>query len=210
MNLTADKFISAREEEKLLKAVSKHSSKGDRAAIVDMMLFQLLSLTGLRISEALNLKWADIGEDYLLVKGTTKKTIYPLDAESGVVVQVTKATTKGGRSKETVILGNKALKLLEEFKQTNPFSHSEYLFNTQKGKMGRTSAHDRLKYWLKVAGLRDSITCHSFRHTYCTTLLDAGLPLPVVRDQARHSNIAVTSVYLHFTQDSKAKLKEIM
>jgi integrase/recombinase XerD len=151
------------------------------------MLFHLLILSGLRISEALNLRWADIGEDYLIIH-----------------------TPKSGRKSETVHIGNKLIQMLAQFKEANPFKHSEYLFNTQKGKMGRTSAHDRLKYWLKVASLRDTISCHSFRHTYCTKLLDAGFSLPVVRDQARHSNIAVTSVYLHFSQDQKDKLKEIM
>lgn len=185
MNITADKFISLSEEKKLFKAIAKQAEAGDRSAIVDQMLFHLLLLTGLRISEALNLKWEDIGEDYLVLPDTKSN------------------------KKQTVHIGNKLLKLLAEFKEANPYSFSKYVFNTQKGKMGRTSAHDRLKYWLKVAGLRDSITCHSFRHTYATRCLDANLPLPVVRDQLRHSSIAVTSVYLHFSKENKDKLKEL-
>lgn len=186
MNITAEKFISLREESKFFKALAKASSVQDRAAIVDNMLFNLLALTGLRISEALNLKWDDIGEDYLVVR-----------------------KQKNGKDNGTVHIGNKLLEMLAQFKSSNPYAYSAYLFNTQKGPMKRTNAHERLKYWLKVAGLRDTISCHSFRHTYATRGLDAGLPLTIMRDQLRHSNIAVTSVYLHFSQENKDKLKEI-
>ena len=186
MNLTADKFITAREEEKLLKTMSRFAAKGERAAIVDNMLFNLLALTGLRISEALNLKWEDIGDDYILIH-----------------------TPKSGRKTETVHIGRKLLELLAAFKESNPYAFSPYLFNTQKGPMKRTNAHERLKYWLKVASLRDSISCHSFRHTYATKCLDNGLDLAVVRDQLRHSSVSITSVYLHFSQEKKEKLKEI-
>lgn len=183
MNLSATKFFSPTEERKLFAALSKSS---DKAAIVDRMLFQLLSLSGLRISEALNLKWSDLGEDYLIIR-----------------------TQKNGKKNGTVHIGNKLLALLAEFKEQNPYSHSVHLFNTQKGPYKRTNAHDRLKYWLRVAGLRDSLSLHSFRHTYATKCLDSGLPLSLVRDQLRHSSITVTSVYLHFSEENKDKLKAV-
>ena len=184
MNVTADKFISESEEKKLFKTISKSPEK---AAIVDFMLFNLLSLTGLRISEALSLKWEDIGEDYIIIR-----------------------QQKNGKKNGTIHIGNKLIELLKDFQEKNPFKHSPFLFNTQKGPMKRTSAHDRLKHYLKVANLREDIGCHSFRHTYATKILNAGIPLPVVRDQLRHSSIAVTSVYLHFSKENKDKLKEVV
>jgi integrase/recombinase XerD len=186
MSLTADKFISQKEEEKLFKSIEKFVNAGDKGAVVDHMLFQLLVLTGLRISEALALKWEDIGEDYLLIH-----------------------SPKSGKKVETVHIGNKLLGQLAAFHKANPYAHSPYVFNTQKGPYKRTNAHDRLKYWLKVAGVRSSISLHSFRHTYATRCLDAGLPLAVVRDQLRHSSISVTSVYLHFSKECKDKLRDI-
>jgi integrase/recombinase XerD len=98
---------------------------------------------------------------------------------------------------------------LAAFRLSNPYAFSKHLFNTQKGPMKRTSAHDRLQAWLRLAGLRDTISCHSFRHTYATTGLDNGVPIPMMRDQLRHSSIAITSVYLHVTQSQKDKIKEI-
>lgn len=181
MKLNASKFISLKEENKLFSTIAKSNEK---SAIVDLMLFQLLSLTGLRISEAVNLKWADIGEDYLTI-----------------------SEQKNGE-KSDVIIGKKLLQLLAQFKVNNPYSHSSYIFNTQRGQYSRTNAHEKLKEWLRIAKVRDGISCHSFRHSYATKCLDSGLPLTIVRDQLRHSDISVTSVYLHFTEESKNKLKE--
>jgi integrase/recombinase XerD len=162
-------------------------TKASKAAIVDRMLYQLLGLTGLRITEALALEWHDVGPDYIMVR---------------------KETAKNGKAR-SVIIGKKLQKLLEEFKRVNPYPQSRHLFNTQKGPYKRTNAHERLKYWLSVAGIRESISCHSFRHTYATRLLDAGIPLTLVRDQLGHSSISVTSIYLHFTKASRAKLIEV-
>lgn len=184
MELNADKIITENEMNKLFKAVSNSRSN---ASIVDQMLYRLLSLSGLRISEALNLTWDDIGEDYIIIQAAHSKN----------------------KKRCTVYMGKRLIKLLEEFKATNPYKHSKFLFNTQKGQYKRTNAHERLKYWLRVSELRSNISCHSFRHTYGTKALDNGLPLTVVRDQLRHSSIAVTSAYLHFTKASKDKLKEI-
>ena len=183
MNLTATKFFSPKEELKLLSTIAKSNEK---SAIVDLMLFQLLSLTGLRISEALNLKWDDIGEDYIIIR-----------------------TQKNGKKNRTIDIGNKLIKFLADFKLSNPYAHSEYLFNTQKGQYKRSNAHDNLKEWLRIANIRTNLSCHSFRHTYATKCLDAGLSLAAIRDQLRHSSIAVTSVYLGFSQEHKEKLKEL-
>lgn len=183
MKLSSTKFFSLKEEAKLFATISKST---DKSAIVDKALFQLLSLSGLRISEALNLEWTDLGEDYIIIR-----------------------SQKNGQKNGTVHIGNKLIQVLAQFKLDNPYPDSEFIFNTQKGKYKRSNAHERLKYWLKVSNLRLDLSCHSFRHTYATKSIDAGLPLSLVRDQLRHSNISVTSVYLHFSKENKEKLKEV-
>ena len=44
-----------------------------------------------------------------------------------------------------------------------------------------------------LSGLR----LHDMRHTFCTRLLQAGVDVATVRDLAGHSDLSVTSVYLH-------------
>lgn len=103
MKLSATKFFTIREEQKLFATIAKSS---DKAALIDKMLFQLLSLSGLRISEALNLKWADFCEDYLVI-----------------------ATQKNGTIKGTVHIGLKLIKALNDFRALKLYEHSEYIFN---------------------------------------------------------------------------------
>jgi len=184
MQVTADKFITQKESTRLFKTMLAH--QGTKASLVEYHLYKLLSLTGLRISEALTLRWEDILEDHLIIRAENSKN--------------------GKRG--TVVLGKQAQALISAFKGLNPYPSLPYLFNTQKGPMSRIHAHTRLKYWLSVSGLRNTITCHSFRHSYATQALDAGISLALVKEQLRHSNISVTSSYLHHTQASLEKLRE--
>lgn len=184
MELSAEKFISSKEANKLFKIIS--SSK-NVAAQVDSCLFQLLALTGLRISEALSLKWKDyVDEGYLVIKAENSKN----------------------NKRQTVHLGKRAISLLKSFRDSNPYKGGEYIFNSQKGPLRRESAHIRLKSWLSMAGLRNTIHLHSFRHSWAVNALEAGVSLPLIRDQLRHSNISITSAYLSFTKDSLEKFKD--
>lgn len=186
MQVTSDKFTTEKEQDKLFKAMVKFNNTRPQA-LVEYTLFKMLSLTGLRISEALTLKWSDILEDCLVIRAVN---------------------SKNGK-KQSIALGKGSIGLLQGFQKANPHKGSSYVFNTRKGSMKRTNAHERLKYWLKVAGLRDSISCHSFRHGWAVKALDAGISLSMVRDNLRHSNISVTSTYLNYTQDNLKKLRDV-
>ena len=46
-----------------------------------------------------------------------------------------------------------------------------------------------------AAGVKHSISCHSLRHTYVTTMLDAGVSLRDVQIAARHADPRTTIRY---------------
>ena len=53
-----------------------------------------------------------------------------------------------------------------------------------------------------------AFTFHSLRHTHCTRLLEAGLPIKYVQERLGHKNISVTmNIYNHLTQ-SQAELSK--
>ena len=53
-----------------------------------------------------------------------------------------------------------------------------------------------------------AFTFHSLRHTHCTRLLEAGLPIKYVQERLGHKNISVTmDIYNHLTQ-SQAELSK--
>ena len=52
---------------------------------------------------------------------------------------------------------------------------------------------------------------HSLRHTHCTRLLEAGLPIKYVQERLGHKNIAVTmEIYNHLTQNQAEQSKEAL
>lgn len=62
----------------------------------------------------------------------------------------------------------------------------------QAGKLWNTA--------IKILGLRKrQLSIHKGRHTFISTCINAGVPLPLVRDWAGHSSIATTETYIHAT-----------
>jgi len=50
--------------------------------------------------------------------------------------------------------------------------------------------------------LKIKITCHTLRHTYATNKASEGIPITVLQTLLGHSNIAVTSKYVHIQDDT--------
>lgn len=56
----------------------------------------------------------------------------------------------------------------------------------------------------------DEFTPHCLRHTNTSELINKGIPLEVVSKYEGHSSEEVTrSIYLHVTDESEEKIKEI-
>lgn len=174
----------------VLKATHKNSPEHQRS-IIDYYLFTLLAYTGLRISEALTLKWDDIYDDFLIIHAENSKN----------------------KKKGTVYYGPKTKKLLSEFKEIKfkKLNHvnTPLVFGLNWKKPSRSYCHTRFKQWLYLSGLSPLLSIHSLRHTYGTICLDKGLSLTFVRDQLRHSNISITSQYVHLTKANRDKVKDL-
>ena len=202
--ISADKILSDAQLSKFFKKIKQEKDKSiltlrnsnkrnpkEFRIVIDYFLFSLIANTGLRISEALNLKWSDIHDDFLIVRPEVSKN--------------------GKRG--TVYYGIKTQNLLIELKDFK--SHlsnrkpTDYLFSINTRILSRSYIHIRFKYWTSQTGLPPSLSIHSLRHTYGTQCLDKGLPLTFVRDNLRHSNISITSQYLHLTKQSRDKVKDI-
>jgi integrase/recombinase XerD len=69
--------------------------------------------------------------------------------------------------------------------------------------LNRRQLHDIFKAAAVAAGCPDA-SCHWFRHSLASHLIEAGMPLPKVRDLLGHSSIAVTDRYLHSSPDQSA------
>jgi integrase/recombinase XerD len=175
---TLPKFLSQLEVESLLQAPDLNTDEGLR----DRAMFEVLYASGLRVSELIGLKLADI------------------DFEQGLLTCFGK-----GSKQRKVPLGNSALTFLTRYmpaRQRLLANHNSHRLFVHKGGTALT----RQKVWLmikdygKKAGI-DYITPHLLRHSFATVLLENGADLRSVQLLLGHSDIGTTQIYTHITDD---------
>jgi len=139
---------------------------------------------GLRISEALALKWADV--DWL--NGT-------LQVERGIVQQIVD-DVKTDDSRRTLTIASDLLDVLKLWKQATQFSAPEDWIFASSGQIGRlpwsyTGVKEELQRAADAAGI-GHLRSHAFRHTYRTWLDSVGTPVGVQQKLMRHADIRTT------------------
>lgn len=142
----------------------------------DTVVITLLLHTGLRVSEAANLRLADL----LL---SERKAI--LTVRAG----------KGGKQRQ-VPINSEARRLLEEWLSVRPEVGSEMLFIGQRGEpMQVRSVQLGVARVADLAGLQD-VTPHTLRHTFAKSLLDNGVSLEKVAALLGHESLDTTRRYI--------------
>lgn len=153
-------------------------------------LAEVLIASGLRISEALELRWTDVDLDaaVFLVTSSRKRS---RDGGEG------SGSTKGDRPR-SVEFGPRTAGLLRDLRARRS-EHAEDLALAAvfEGLAGRAlnrraiSGGDH-RTALRDAGLRTTLRLHDLRHTAAASWLAAGLPLIYVQRQLGHRSITTT------------------
>jgi integrase/recombinase XerD len=135
---------------------------------------------GLRVSEVVNLRIADIMSKEMKIR-----------------------IRNGKRNKERyTLLSQKNLEILREywikFGYTN-YQPDDYLFISRQTKKpmkvrGIQLVMDKA---IKKAGITRNATVHTLRHSFATHLMNDGVDLRTIQALLGHSNIKTTSIYLH-------------
>jgi len=177
------KVLRRDEMEKLLRT-GRSGEKIERRA---GMLLELMYATGLRISEAVELRL----EHVLLNEG---------------IILVEKG--KGGKGRIAVIPGTTGKRLQEYIDEVRPLilggQASRWLFPTRSGQnIRRQSAWRDLKALGKKAGIETEIHPHLLRHTCATHLLENGCDLMTVQALLGHADISTTEIYTHILEERK-------
>ena len=139
---------------------------------------------GLRISEALALKWADV--DWLNGR---------LRVERGIVQQVVD-DVKTDDSRKTLTIASELLDVLKVWKQKAQFSAPEDWIFASPFQLGRlpfsyTGVKQEIQRAADAAGI-GHLRSHTFRHTYRTWLDSVGAPTGVQQRLMRHADIRTT------------------
>jgi len=178
-------ILAEHEVELLLRAVSGRTGNDLR----DRAMLELLYATGLRVSELVKLKVADLNltAGYLLTSGKgEKERLVPVgDAACGAVNDyLSSARLPADRGGE-----------------------NRFLFLSRLGApMSRQSFWNIIKKRALQAGIRKKISPHTLRHSFATHLLANGADLRSVQMMLGHADLATTQIYTHVSGE---RLKNI-
>lgn len=146
-------------------------------------LLALIYSSGLRISEAINMKITDIDSKRMLIHVKNAK----------------------GKKDRYTILSTKVLVLLREYYTV--YKPKTYLFEGQYGEQySSRSAQSVLQQSAKKAGIIKKISLHTLRHSFATHLLESGTDLRYIQDLLGHSSPKTTMIYTHVTNTSLKKI----
>jgi integrase/recombinase XerD len=154
------------------------------AALRDRALLETMYACGLRASEAISLKLAE------------------LDLEAGVLI------AQGKGSKERIVpIGSKALTTLREYLEKGRPAlvglHDEpHVFVNLRGQaLSRQGLYKIVQRHARAAGLDSRMSPHTLRHTFATHLLAGGCDLRSLQEMLGHADIGTTQVYTHLSSE---------
>ena len=75
--------------------------------------------------------------------------------------------------------------------------------------MSVTSVQNAMRMAVASCGLKKNATCHTLRHSFATHLLEDGVSIRQVSEYLGHATLQSTLIYLHLTEVSEAKGREV-
>lgn len=158
------------------------------------LIIKLILYTGIRVSEALNIKIKDISND-----------------ENHFIIQV---KGKGNKPRIVMILKTHIEILLNNWitQKSNLGLKSEYIFCNFKDKILTQAYVSRcIEQILSYAGIRkEKNGAHMLRHSFATLLYQKSLDLVLVQEALGHSNISTSRIYTHFDTTRLKKATSII
>lgn len=166
---------------KIIDAIDLSKPEGQR----NKAIFETLYSCGLRVSELVELKISDIYFDVGFVK------------------------VKGKGDKERLVpIGESAVKYIKIYIQTVrnhqliKKGFEDHVFINRLGsKITRNYIFMLLKLLTEKAGIKKSVSPHTFRHSFATHLIEGGADLRAVQEMLGHESITTTEIYTHIDRE---------
>ena len=73
--------------------------------------------------------------------------------------------------------------------------------NKRGGKLSRVMVFYIIKDLADKAGIKKSLSPHTFRHSFATHLVEGGADLRAVQEMLGHESITTTEIYTHLDRD---------
>ncbi len=176
------------EKEKMDLLLDKVDFGKDFVGVRNKLILEVFYMTGMRLSELVNLKISDV------------------DISKNIIKVV------GKRNKERIIPFSNSLtkqiefykKLREEILEAN---ESNFFFLTDKGeKIYEKLIYRIINHYLSIVTTINKRSPHVLRHTFATHMLNNGANLNAIKELLGHANLSATQIYTHNTVE---KLKKV-
>ena len=169
---------------RMFEAAEDRAASGERTAIRNLALLELLYGSGLRASELVGLPRAAVrpGQPFLMVRGKgSKERLVPISTRAQAAVG----------------------QWLEQLPSGPP-----WLFPSGKSHLSRVRLFQIVRAMAADAGIApERVSPHVLRHAFATHLLSGGADLRVLQSLLGHADIATTQIYTHV---DSARLVELV
>ena len=177
--------LSTEEVDRMIEACSQ---KGGVEGARNRAIIEVLFSCGLRVSELCQLRFSDVflDEGYLRVLGKgSKQRLVPLSPSA--IQELTTYLTHPDRPKAKR-------------------GQEDYIFLSRIGKaISRITVFVFIKEAAQAAGVKKTISPHTFRHSFATALLEGGANLQAIQLLLGHEDVGTTEIYTHI---DRTRLRE--
>lgn len=168
--------LTVEEIDRIIDMVDMSKNEGQR----NRAILETLYSCGLRVSELCNLKLSDLylDEGFIKVEGKgNKQRLVPISQRAIQEISRWLEDRIGGKIKE---------------------GYEDFVFLARWGKnISRIMVFHLIKELAEKAGIKKTISPHTFRHSFATHLLEGGANLRAIQAMMGHESIATTEIYTH-------------
>ncbi len=180
-------FLSVDEIDRIVHAIDLSSPEGER----NRAILETLYSCGLRVTELVNLRisslYPDLGFIKVIGKGD-KERLVPI----------------GHTALKYIGIYRKNVRVHAQIKKGN----EDILFLNRRGAgLTRQMIFILLRDLVREAGIKKTVSPHTFRHSFATHLVEAGADLRAVQEMLGHESITTTEIYTHL---DRAYLRETL
>lgn len=174
-------YLDVHEIDAMVEVIDHSTAEGMRNKAIIETMFSC----GLRVSEAVGLKFSDISyaDEFLRITGK-------------------------GNKERLVPIGSIALRAIQLYKDNvrshidvKP-GHTDTVFLNKRGTgLSRVMVFYIIKDLALKAHIKKNISPHTLRHSFATTLVEAGADLRAVQQMLGHESITTTEIYTHLDRE---------
>lgn len=180
IGLKLPEVLTENEVNNIINSIDLSLPEGQR----NRAMLEVLYSCGLRVSELTSLRYSDVhfDEQYIKVEGKgSKQRLVPISGTAMTEIQ----NYLSDRNKVVIKKG-----------------FEDFLFLSRRGTgLSRIMVFHIIKQQTEMAGIRKTVSPHTFRHSFATHLLEGGANLRAIQLMLGHEKITTTEIYTHIDRE---------